>query len=584
MDNVPSIPSCHSFHAAPAAGLLYLTAAHRDLLQLVRSWTTGGQPLLMLTGEAGAGKSTVAAELEAICSISMRVGLIKGSDAQLSNLPHSVLEALSVRADPALDDPMADLGRLLAACRAARSKCLLIVDNAHKLPDAALDYLEQLTNVPRNRAPLIYVLLIGRSGLEALLARPDHDMLRNRIGGRLRLSPFTETETAAYVAHRFEVSGCSCHAGKQAFDNDGIKLLHAVSGGVPGAIDRLAQHCLSRTRSVDDRMNGAFVHACLSDLARKQRLPHRLPDFPFPEAPKDEHPDSRTETVLASRAEAKDIGLQIPRPRLTLVAEPKPEPEPQTKLLRQRTLYIGLAGVVAGGLVLFGSHWVASTGNTEAPSSAMNSPAVPVDANPVQDVGPQDELSSLQPELVGERATEALPAPDSLLIEALDAGRTNPERAAQLYTRAALWGSDRAAYYLGQLYETGIGAKADLNRARGWYEKASNVPGAEARLAELANLTLPLSEATVAPVPMFQEAFGSGQTELHWSVPEGPGPASFRVEFIPDGGVGQVQHVDTNLSALLIPQPILRWRVIALQADGEAGPASDWFGLSSASR
>lgn len=78
-------------------------------------------------------------------------------------------------------------------------------------------------------------------------------------------------------------------------------------------------------------------------------------------------------------------------------------------------------------------------------------------------------------------------APDAqiLLTQALEADIVDQAAALALYKRAALWGNERAAYYLGQLYETGIGVEADPNSARAWYRKAPDISGAVARLREL---------------------------------------------------------------------------------------------------
>src|SRR5699024_9417248 len=105
------------------------------------------------------------------------------------------------------------------------------------------------------------------------------------------------------------------------------------------------------------------------------------------------------------------------------------------------------------------------------------------------------------------------PSHDRLLSEALAVGDADPARAAQLYTRAASWGNARAAYYLGQLYETGIGLPVDPYRAEAWYEVAGDIGGASARLADLKAASPPQHpEPTDPPVPVFQGLSAQGQT------------------------------------------------------------------------
>lgn len=173
-------------------------------------------------------------------------------------------------------------------------------------------------------------------------------------------------------------------------------------------------------------------------------------------------------------------------------------------------------------------------------------------------------------------ALEAPPVAGHLLAEGLALGGTDPERAAQLYARAALWGNGRAAYYLGQLYETGVGVDPDPERARAWYEAATGIDAAADRLAQMAP-SLSQADPAGAPVPVLQRLIVTGKTELHW---QGPAKAGkFRVEYIPAGSNGQVQHLDMALSAVLIPRPVAAWRVMAVRDDGTTSPASAWSQL-----
>ena len=68
------------------------------------------------------------------------------------------------------------------------------------------------------------------------------------------------------------------------------------------------------------------------------------------------------------------------------------------------------------------------------------------------------------------------------------------------------------------------------------------------------------------------------------SQPGGTAMPRFRVEFVPAGGDGRTLYRDTALSAMLIAQPVARWRVMALRQDGTTGPSSAWSRLVPAPR
>ncbi|WP_169308768.1 AAA family ATPase [Paracoccus gahaiensis] len=267
----------------------------------------------------------------------------------------------------------------------------------------------------------------------------------------------------------------------------------------------------------------------------------------------------------------------------------------------RRGLPWGLAGAAGLGLVAAGVFFLGQADDQPAPIDMAAPSPTPVAAPPVAPAPAASPEPTPAPEGVAPEAapapaavapvpepqapppapglrgasTDPVPDADALLTEALAAGATDPDQAAQLYTQAALWGNARAAYYLGQLYETGIGVPQNPDRARAAYALALEVDGAADRLEALDGRATPQTSAAAPPVPLSQRVFATGATELHWRDPEGAVASGFRVEFIPAGGE-DIQQTETVLPALLLDQPLARWRVMALGADGSVGPASEW--------
>lgn len=557
MEDATATWSCPSFVSAPARHQLYLSGAHRDILAMVAAWRHGDRAVLMLSGPSQAGKTVLASEIAAL-SEGMRVGWVSLERPE-TDLALEVPKALGI----ASADPMKGLARLLAECRSARRSCLLIVDNAHLLSEASREFLEDLTAGSGLPLP-IYVLLVGREAVATLLDPPTPDELRDRIGGHLKLQPFDPAETADYIAHRFHVGSCSCHGGAQPFDAGGIWLLHAASGGYPGDIDLLVQHCLSRAGTAQGgSLDKVFVHACLAELAEAGQLQHPLPDLPGDDLIADLPIDPRTAVVAE---QGPDVGM-APAKRRTLRPQKRAErDEPPAR----GWLKPGLTGVALAALLVLSSNLMTLS---EGPMDRLSE----VTEEPVRDVG-AEPVAAAVPDVaqLETRMEQAAPDPQDLLIRALATGNVDPEAAIPLYTQAALWGSERAAYYLGQLYETGIGVEADVNRARAWYREASQIAGAGARLRQMASApAVPAGDDLAPPVPERQVIFASGQSELHWRGPPGPDPARYRIEFV-TAGAERVQELETGLSAALIPFPVSRWRVLALHPDGTPGPASVW--------
>nr|WP_162623918.1 AAA family ATPase [Paracoccus saliphilus] len=560
MDDAPTLLTCPSFATVPARHQLYLSASYRDTIAMIGAWSNGDRALLILSGPSGSGKTVLASELAETSSGSMRVGWIS-LDRPDVDLALEVPKAFGIGSS----EPLKELARLLADCRRTRRKCLLIVDNAHLLSNLSKEFLDELADAPGLPLPM-YVLLVGRGEVGALMEAPTPDELRGKIGGHLRLEPFNAAETADYIAHRFRVGKCPCHDGVQPFDTGGLWLLHAASGGYPGTIDLLVRHCLSKARSAGNvRLGKTFVHSCLAELAEAEGLP-----YPLPDVPRDDH-DLAAPPIVALAAGPDTAVGRVHAQRRSIRPHRMVHPDyPRAR----RWLKPGLTGAAVAALFVLSSNLMTLSDDLqdrlpEALSQVIDEPVQDFGSNAVALPG----MAMTQLETIVERST---PDPQDLLIRALALGTDDPEAAIPIYTQAALWGSERAAYYLGQLYETGIGVEADLNRARAWYLKAPQITAAVTRLRQMEEApTLAADGELAPPVPERQVIYQSGRSELHWRGPSGPDPARYRVEFV-TAGAERVQELETGLSAALIPLPVSRWRVLALRPDGTPAAASTW--------
>ncbi|SCY72205.1 ATP-binding protein [Paracoccus tibetensis] len=538
---------CTTFATAPAPHRLFLTEVNHDNLATIRAWSRSDRALLILSGPAQVGKTVLASEVAALAPRSTELAWVDLGRPG-TRLVAEVPKAFGIDSG----EPAEEFARFLAACRRAQKPCLLIVDNAHLILQDGVKFLEELTDAP-GTPQTMHVLLVWRDAPVPLADALLSETLRSRLGGQVRLQPHTPAETGQYIAHRFRSSNCACHIGRQPFDTAGLRLIHAASGGYPGKIDLLVQHCLARPGPADPgRLEAGFVHACLAELAKAGRLPYPLPALPVEDAADVPPPAAATATPTPAR---KSESLRPALEDRTLPPEEEPPAQVWPKPALLAASVIGLAALTTYAIISSDSFQSAAPASTEA---ALDQP---LEARPS---GQVETLVEAGP-----------PDPRELLIEALDIGAENPEAAIPVYTRAALWGSDRAAYYLGQFYETGLGVAPDPFAARAWYQAAPEIAGAAARLRELG--AAHQGQELAAPAQKRQIVIGSDRTELHWS---GSAPR-YRVEFFSVSGQ-RAQQAETALPAIVIDQPVARWRVVTLRENGTSGPASDWVGINRA--
>jgi len=118
-----------------------------------------------------------------------------------------------------------------------RCNNLLIIDEAHALPDSTLEDIRLLTIADFDRKSPFLLLLAGQPAVEDRLAEPTHRALDQRITTVARLAPLSLDETRQYIAKRLAAAG-----GDKApiFEDGAIDAIFDASGGVPRRINNTA--------------------------------------------------------------------------------------------------------------------------------------------------------------------------------------------------------------------------------------------------------------------------------------------------------------------------------------------------------
>ncbi|MBK7975721.1 MAG: AAA family ATPase [Deltaproteobacteria bacterium] len=117
---------------------------------------------------------------------------------------------------------------------------LLLLDEAHALPDDTLEDVRLLTIGEYDRKSPFVLLLAGQPALDERLAEPVHHALDQRITTVARLEPLSLEETRQYVDVRLKAAG----AKKPVFDPGALGPLFEATGGVPRRINGLATGAL----------------------------------------------------------------------------------------------------------------------------------------------------------------------------------------------------------------------------------------------------------------------------------------------------------------------------------------------------
>ena len=255
------------FQLTPDPAFYFESLTHRKALSYLGYGLAQGEGFVVITGEVGAGKSTLVAHLLAtIDPARMTAAQIVTSALDGEEIVHVVAQAfgLPITGHDKASALGAIEGFLHEEARAGR-RCLLIVDEAQNLSISALEELRMLSNFQLGSHPLLQTLLLGQPEFrETLLGCGELEQLRQRVIATHHLAAMQPREVQAYIEHRLKCVGWN---GNPRFDEDVFAGIFAATGGVPRRINQVANRLLL-LGAVDRRsvIDGEMLRQVLDEL------------------------------------------------------------------------------------------------------------------------------------------------------------------------------------------------------------------------------------------------------------------------------------------------------------------------------
>lgn len=251
------------FQLTPDPHYYFESATHRKALSYLGYGLAQGEGFIVITGDIGAGKTTLVghlmqtidpARLTAVKIVSTQV---EGDDMLRLAAQHF---GLSVDGQPKAAILHQVEGYLYAQARAGR-RTLLIVDEAQNLPVSAIEELRMLSNFQLGGQSLLQIFLLGQPEFRDLIRSPELEQLRQRVIATHHLEPMMANEVEPYILHRLAIAGWN---GNPAFTPGAFAALYAATGGVPRRLNALASRVLllgaiEQLHLIDEEVVGAVV-------------------------------------------------------------------------------------------------------------------------------------------------------------------------------------------------------------------------------------------------------------------------------------------------------------------------------------
>ena len=262
------------FQLTPDPEFYFRSITHRKALSYLGYGLAQGEGFIVITGEVGAGKSTLTAHMmKSIDPAQVTVAQIVTSKLDEDEIIHLVARSFGLDIDG--HDKATALteieGFLHDEAREGR-RCLLVVDESQNLSVQALEELRMLSNFQLGNHPLLQTLLLGQPEFRSTLqSDPALEQLRQRIIAAHHLEPMQKNEVEPYILHRLERVGWQ---GNPSFDQGVFEDMFEASGGIPRRVNQIANRLLL-LGAVEQRthIDADMLHNVLAEMDSERALP-----------------------------------------------------------------------------------------------------------------------------------------------------------------------------------------------------------------------------------------------------------------------------------------------------------------------
>jgi type II secretory pathway predicted ATPase ExeA len=253
------------FRLSPDPQFLYLSKQHARAKAYMEStiWFTDG--FVVITGEIGAGKTTLIETF--LHELQTDAVVAQINQTQLS--PTEFLQTVLVQFgfspfNMKKPEVLATLNQFLVEQHVGGRKVLLIVDEAQNLSPRVLEEVRLLSGIETTKEKALRIILAGQPELNDKLNSPELVQLAQRVRLRFHLTALSSPEAAAYIDHRLEVAGSQ---GRRIFAEECYATIYKYTGGVPRLINTLCDTCLMAAFGRDhDTVTAADLDAAIREL------------------------------------------------------------------------------------------------------------------------------------------------------------------------------------------------------------------------------------------------------------------------------------------------------------------------------
>lgn len=230
------------FNITPDPRFLFFSRHHREAFDHIVYGIENRKGFIELTGEVGAGKTTICRAVLSRLSPNIKTALVLNPLLTETQLLRAILNDFGLNAKGR--DRLAyieTLNRFLLKQLNQGNNVALIIDEAQDLIPEVLEQVRLLSNLETDQHKLLQIVLCGQPELKQRLTAPELRQLRQRITIRCHLFPLTEEEMKQYINCRLKIAGWK---GEELFHPDVLQVVHDYAQGIPRLINAVCDVAL----------------------------------------------------------------------------------------------------------------------------------------------------------------------------------------------------------------------------------------------------------------------------------------------------------------------------------------------------
>ena len=245
------------FNVTSDPNFLFFSRVHKEAFSHILYGIKERKGFLEITGEVGAGKTTLCRAILNQFDANTKSAFIFNSNLPDLQLLQCILEDFGITVSQKTKASMLrQLNNFLLEELTKGNNVILVIDEAQNLKLSTLEEIRMLSNLETDTEKLFQIILVGQPELKDKINSPRLKQLKQRIAIRFHISALQKDEVEKYIYHRLVVAGSK---GDIQFTSEAIDFVFKFSGGIPRIINMLCDKSLLSAYVMETRVVSAAI-------------------------------------------------------------------------------------------------------------------------------------------------------------------------------------------------------------------------------------------------------------------------------------------------------------------------------------